>query len=71
MNPQSNYGIRAIKAGLDPETTSILGLCCVENGLPYESSYTELAAKKAGLERISIREAERIFGENWTSVICL
>lgn len=71
MNEESNYGIRAIKVGLNPEKTSILGLCCVENGLPYESSYTELAAKKAGLERISIQEAVRIFGGNWTYLICL
>jgi len=70
MHPDSNHGRRAVRLGLDPETTSILGLCCVENGLPYNSSHIALAAKKAGLEEISISEAEKRFGKNWTSHIC-
>jgi len=70
MHPESTYGLRAAKVGLDPAKTSTLGLCCVENGLPYDSSFIALAAKKAGKESISIAEAERIFGKNWTDVIC-
>jgi len=70
MDPQSHYGRRAINVGLNPLTTSILGLCCVENGLPHESSFIALAAKKAGLKDISIDEAKRLFGEDWTHKIC-
>lgn len=68
MHPDSIYGKRAIKAGLDPAKTSIHGLCCVENGLPYDSSVMALAARKAGRKEISARDAERLFGENVNSI---
>lgn len=70
MHPESIKGRRAIKVGLNPAKTSILGLCCVEHDLPEESSFIQLAAKKAGLSEITISEAEKRFGENWDYAIC-
>ena len=71
MHLESIYGKRASKQGLDPENTSILGLCCVENGLPYDSSFLDLAAVKMGKKpgEISLNNAKEYFGENWTSTI--
>lgn len=70
MHPNSLYGRRATAAGLKPEETSILGLCCVEHGLPYNSSFLDLAAKKLGLASVSLEQAEEALGKNWTSTIC-
>ena len=71
MHPKSNQGRRAIKLGLDPNTTSVFALCCAENNLnPEESAFLDLAAAKLGKTQISVNDAKKAFGQNWSLETC-
>jgi hypothetical protein len=71
MHPKSKQGKRAIKLGLNPNTTSIFSLCCAENNLkPENSSFIDLAAAKLGKTQISINDAKKAFGQNQVREIC-
>jgi hypothetical protein len=68
---QSRYSTRCSVYGRTPLTISHLGLCCLESGLPEDSSFLDLAAvlmgKKPG--EISIQDAIDRFGPAWASKI--
>jgi hypothetical protein len=62
------YRERALKAGLDPDHTNLLQICCAECGLdPEHATCLELAAVKLGRRPGELTEDEVIgvYGIGW------
>lgn len=62
------YRRRALEAGLDPEHSNLLQICCAERGLdPEHSTCLDLAAVRLGRQPGELTEDEVIYvyGVDW------